>query len=147
MDQIDEKTDGTLDDFEYEDNEDSGTKIDCCKEQADPVKYFGLFDRHIPQYENNGYGRNIALIDISSIEVEMKIIDLNPKATYWLFDNKYNYDMLVLMCPDTNIKACCAGPINENLYNILEDKNMKFDCVIGNPPYSRSLHLNILKKP
>lgn len=82
MEQIDRKAGGTPDDFEYEDNEDSGTKIDCCKEQADPVKYFGLFDRHIPRYENGGTGRNIAMIDISSIEVEMKIIDLNPKATY-----------------------------------------------------------------
>lgn len=146
MDQIDKKVDGTSDDFEYEDNEDSGTKIDCCKEQADPVKYFGLLDKHIPQYDDSGTGRNIALIDISSIEVEMKIIDLNPKAVYWIFDNKYNYDMLVLMCPDADIKSCCNGKITEDLYNILEDKNMKFDCVIGNPPYDGSLHLKILKK-
>ena len=146
MDQIDKKVDRTSDDFEYEDNEDSGTKIDCCKEQADPVKYFGLFNKHIPRYENDGYGRNIALIDISSIEVEMKIIDLNPKAVYWIFDNKYNYDLLVLMCPDVSIKACCTSAVNEDLYNILEDKNMKFDCVIGNPPYDKSLHLKILKK-
>lgn len=146
MDRISENVDEIKDDFEYEDNEDSGTKINGLKERADPIIYFHLFDRHIPRYENNGYGRNIALIDISSIEVEMKIIDLNPKAVYWIFDNKYNYDMLVLMCPDANIKACCAGPINENLYNIFEDKNMKFDCVIGNPPYDKSLHLKILKK-
>lgn len=144
MDRISENVSETSDDFEYEDNEDSGTKIDCCKEQADPVKYFRLFNKHIPRYEDGGTGKNIALIDISSIEVEMSIIDLNPKATYWLFDNKYNYDMLALMCPDADIKSCCASKITEDSYNILKDKNMKFDCVIGNPPYDRDMHLRIL---
>lgn len=146
MDRISESVNEIPDNFEYKDNDDSGTKIDGLKERADPVKYFGLFNRHIPRYENEGIGRNIALIDISSIEVEMKIIDLNPKAVYWIFDNKYNYDLLVLMHPDTDIKSCCAGVVTENLYNIFEDKNMKFDLVIGNPPYDGSLHLKILKK-
>ena len=77
----------------------------------------------------------------------MKIVDLNPKAAYWLFDNKYNYDMLVLMCPDADIiKACCTSTVNEDLYNILEDKDMKFDLIIGNPPYNCGLHIKILKK-
>lgn len=123
-----------------------GDKIDRNKELADPEKYFRLFDKYIPRYANGGHGKNIALMDLSSMGVERRIIKLNPAATYWLFDSQLDYNCLKSLCPNTDIRLCQVENAIKDLYNIFKNIDMKFDLVIGNPPYNGSLHLKILKK-
>lgn len=135
-----------LDSAKPEEFKNIGTKIDRSKELADPEKYFRLFNKYIPRYVDAGQGKNIALVDLSSIGVERRIIELNPSATYWLFDGQLDYDCLKPLCPNADVRLCQVENATEDLYNILGNIDMKFDCVIGNPPYNKSLHLKILKK-
>ena len=124
-----------------------GTKIDRCKELADPAKYLGLFKKHLPKLENAGAGKKIALVDLSSLEVEYDLVMMYPKAEFHIFDNDFNYEIVQSCCKDTLPNTSIFGhdvEIDESMYNIVSD--MKFDVVVGYPPYSRSLHLKVLKK-
>ena len=134
----------------YEDNASAfDEKIDVCKEQADPEKYFGLFAKHLKKFENGGLGKKIALVDLSNIVVDKMIIDLNPKAEYVLIDNFLDYNLLKALAPEAIISLICTDDdgILEQFEKLQKlNTDMKFDVVVGNPPYDRSLHLKILKK-
>lgn len=124
-------------------------KIDVCKEHADPKKYFDLFAKHLKKFDNGGLGKKIALIDLSNIEVDKMIIDLNPKAEYVLIDNFLDYHLLKGLVPDVDLSLICTddGSILEQFEELQKlNIDMKFDVIVGNPPYDGSLHLKILKK-
>ena len=124
-----------------------GTKIDHLKEIANPVKYFNLLEKHMPTYENGGKCKKIALVDLSSLEVELRCIWKYPNAEFHIFDNDFNYTLVRDASKTHTPTAIVVGydkTNDDNMYNIVGD--MKFDLVVGNPPYDRSLHLKILKK-
>ena len=124
-------------------------KIDVCKEHADPEKYFKLFAKHLKKFDNGGLGKKIALIDLSNVMVDKMIIDLNPKAEYVLIDNFLDYQLLKVICPEADLSLICTDDdgILEQLEKLQKlNIDMKFDVVVGNPPYDKSLHLKILKK-
>lgn len=132
----------------YEDNASAfDEKIDVCKEQADPEKYFGLFAKHLKKFPDDGLGKKIALVDISNLGVDKMIIDLNPKAEYVLVDNFLDYILLKAICPSANLSLICTDDdgILEQFEKLQKlNISMKFDVVVGNPPYSHGLHMKIL---
>ncbi len=124
-------------------------KIDVCKEHADPKKYFNLFAKHLKKFPDGGLGKRIALVDLSNVVVDKMIIDLNPKAEYILIDNFLDYKLLKAICPTVDLSLICMDDdgILEQFEKLQKlNIDMKFDVVVGNPPYDRSLHLKILKK-
>ena len=75
------------------------------------------------------------------------IIDLNPKAEYVLIDNFLDYQLLTALMPETNISLICTddGSILKQFEELQKlNIDMKFDCIIMNPPYQKNLHLKIL---
>ena len=117
------------------------------KENADPEKYFGLFAKHLKKFPDGGLGKRIALVDLSNVIVEKMIVNLNPKAEYVLIDNFLDYKYLKVICPEADLSLICADDrsILEQFEELqMLNIDMKFDIVVGNPPYDGNLHLKIL---
>ena len=109
--------------------------IDQSKISADGNAYFALFDKHIPR--NLGTGSTMLLYELANMTCIMKIIALNPDAKYIVIGNDFVNDALKLMV-DKRVDV-------EYKYKIdLETCDMKFDCIVMNPPYQRGLHIKIL---
>ena len=109
--------------------------IDQSKISADGDAYFALFDKHIPR--NLGNGSTVLLYELANMTCIMKIIALNPDAKYIVIGNEFVNDALKLMV-DKHIDVEYKDKID------LKECDMKFDCIVMNPPYQRNLHLKIL---
>ena len=110
----------------------SKLQIDLSKVNAIGQKYFDLFDKHIP-VDISG---NILIYDISNADCIVNIIRKNPNAKYFIYGNSFVND--AIKC----INEWDIEFLDEtfDLYNI----DMKFDCIVMNPPYQKNLHLKIL---
>lgn len=105
-----------------------------CKASCDGKQYFDLFDKHIPMLKD---GSAVLLYAISNLDCIVNIINKNPRSIYYICDTETIFDLLKLTNENTKFIYV------ENLDAIIEE-NMKFDCIVMNPPYSKNLHLKIL---
>ena len=113
----------------------SSFQIAHSKIWADGEKYFSLFEKHIPELEA---GHKVLVYDISNLEFICKLMSLNKDAEFWIYGNQeVNEALRVLGFSFHEV----AEDLESKTYNI---PDMKFDCIIRNPPYERNLHLKIL---
>ena len=113
--------------------------IERSKFMADGDKYFKLFEKHIPI----GLAGNILLMSIGNIDCLAKLMSLNKNAKYFIVENGRIIKCLdALFNGELNIESIAGDDLD--LYNIIKGLDMKFDCIIMNPPYQRNLHLKIL---
>ena len=88
------------------------------------------------------------LVTLSNIGVYRKIFESGLAKQYIVFDEGFN--AIKLLCKRYNVKFVEIN--SENILDKIEGKNMKFDLVIGNPPYTRGgkdtrpLYIEILSK-
>jgi hypothetical protein len=110
-------------------------KIDTGKMFANGDEYFGLYEKHIPR----GLGKDklVLVYEIQNLDCIIQIISLNPEAGYIIVGNEASNQALKMML-DENIDVQYLNSLE------LKDCEMKFDCIIMNPPYSKNLHLKIL---
>jgi hypothetical protein len=106
---------------------------------ANGDEYFSLYEKHIPR----GLGKDklVLVYEIHNIDCMMNIISLNPEAGYIVVGNEASNQALKMMLDD-NVNV-------QYMYNIDDDSkfkklNMKFDCIVMNPPYNRGVHIKIL---
>lgn len=114
-------------------------KLDRSKFMADGAKYFKLFEKHIPTRMSG----NVLLLSIGNLDCLDMLMSLNKDAKYTVVENSRIIKCLSkLFDSEFDIE----GKENDglDLYNIIKDLDMKFDCIIMNPPYQRNLHLKIL---
>ena len=113
--------------------------IDRSKFMADGTKYFELFEKHVP----TGLTGNILIFTIGNLDCISKLMSLNKDAKYLVVENSWIIRSLTtLFDGELDIDAIeCDGL---DMYNIIKEIDMKFDCIIMNPPYQRNLHLKIL---
>ena len=113
----------------------SSFQIAHSKIWADGEKYFSLFEKHIPELEA---GHKVLVYDISNLDFICKLMSLNKDAEFWIYGNQeVNEALRVLGFSFHEV----AEDLESKTYNI---PDMKFDCIIMNPPYERNLHLKIL---
>ena len=113
--------------------------IDRSKLMADGAKYFELFEKHIP----TGMSGNVLIMSIGNLDCLGKMISLNKDAKYTVVENSRIIKCLSkLFDGELDIESIENDGLD--LYNIIKELDMKFDCIIMNPPYSRNLHLKIL---
>lgn len=74
-----------------------------------------------------------ALVTLSNIGVYRKIFESGLAKQYIVFDEGFN--AIKLLCKQYNVKFIEIN--SETIIDKIEGKNMKFDLVIGNPPYTR----------
>ena len=115
--------------------------IDRSKLMADGAKYFELFEKHIP----TGMSGNVLIMSIGNLDCLDKMMSLNKDAKYTVVENSR-----IIKCLSKLFDGALDIDAIENngldLYNIIKALDMKFDCIIMNPPYQRNLHLKILAK-
>ena len=116
-------------------------KLSLTKFRADSTKYFSLFDKYIPRFENEGDRRKILMLGLSNEGMMLKCCALNKKAKYFVVDLPILSETLPLLGDEYDFSFFDT---DLDLYNIIKDCDMKFDCIIMNPPYERNLHLKIL---
>ena len=113
--------------------------IDRSKFMANGAKYFELFEKHIPR----GISGNVLIMSVGNLDCLDKIMSLNKNAKYVIVENSRIIKCLSkLFDRALDIKAIENDGLN--LYNIIKELDMKFDCIIMNPPYKGKLHLDIL---
>ena len=113
--------------------------IDRSKLMADGAKYFELFEKHIP----TGMSGNVLIMSIGNLDCLGKMMSLNKDAKYTVVENSRIIKCLSkLFDSELDIEGIETDSLD--LYNIIKECDMKFDCIIMNPPYQRNLHLKIL---
>ena len=113
--------------------------IDRSKLMADGAKYFELFEKHIP----TGISGNVLIMSIGNLDCLGKMMSLNKDAKYTVVENNRIIKCLSkLFDGELDIESIENDGLD--LYNIIKELDMKFDCIIMNPPYQRNLHLKIL---
>lgn len=113
----------------------SSFQIAASKMHANGNAYFKLFERHIPA----GLGKNssILLYKIDNLSCICKIVNMNSKAHYVVVSNGAVNNALQIVLD----KAIDVEYIKEFDF---KETDMKFDCIVMNPPYKGKLHLDIL---
>ena len=106
-------------------------KIFKSKTLADGSKYFSLFEKHIPEL-NSGSG--VYLYMLGNLSCICEIIQKNPNAKYFIYDSDEVFNAVRIVMDGYDISKTV------DVYDI----DMKFDCIIMNPPYQKNLHLKIL---
>lgn len=111
--------------------------ITLSKTNADGRKYFSLFDKYIP--DNLSKSANVLLYSISNLDCLVNIINKNPDCNYYICD--LNDIFMAVKCFVESSKIYYVKD-----FEYITENDMKFDCIIMNPPYQRNLHLKILEK-
>lgn len=106
--------------------------ITLSKTNADGRKYFSLFDKYIPA--NLTKSSTVLLYSISNVDCIANIIEKNPDCTYYIYDSE---DICDAVC-------CCVE--RASIYYVKDfeyiiENDMKFDCIIMNPPYNGNSNL------
>ena len=101
------------------------------KTLADGSKYFSLFEKHIPRLND---GSQVCLYMLGNLPCICEIIQKNPSVKYFICDADEVFNAVQIVMDGNDISKIV------DLYDI----DMKFDCIIMNPPYQRNLHLKIL---
>ena len=112
-------------------------QIAASKMRADGNAYFKLFEKHIPV----GYGENstILLYKIDNMSCIAKIMDMNNSAKYIVVTNDATAAALhIVLNKSINVDYLKDFDFEKN--------DMKFDCIIMNPPYDGQLHLKIFEE-
>lgn len=110
-------------------------QIAASKILADGEAYFKLFEKHVPR--DLGAGADVMLYKIGNMTCMLELIALNPAASYVIVGNEAASNALKVMLSEaTKVKYLMEFDFKET--------GMKFDCIIMNPPYGRSLSHNIL---
>lgn len=110
-------------------------QIAASKILADGEAYFKLFEKHVPR--DLGAAAEVLLYKIGNMTCMLELIALNPAASYVIVGNEAASNALKVMLPEaTEVKYLKELDFKET--------DMKFDCIVMNPPYQRNLHLKIL---
>ena len=113
----------------------SSFQIAASKMRADGTAYFNLFEKHVPR--NLGMNDVVLLYKLDNLSCICKIVNMNIKAHYVVVSNDaVNTALQVVLDKSIDVKYIKEFDFKET--------DMKFDCIIMNPPYSRNLHLKIL---
>ena len=113
--------------------------IDRSKFMANGEKYFKLFEKHVPR----GINGTVLLLSIGNLDCMDDLMALNKNAKYLIIDNsRIAKAANVLFKDDYSLETRGIG--DQDLLNLIKGLDMKFDCVIMNPPYAKNLHLKIL---
>ena len=106
-------------------------KILKSKTLADGSKYFSLFEKHIPTLNA---GSTVYLYAIGNLPCICEIIKKNPTSKYFICDADEVINAVKIVMDNIDISKTV------DVYDI----DMKFDCIVMNPPYQKNLHLKIL---
>ena len=110
-------------------------QIAASKMRADGNAYFKLFEKHVPR--NLDMNNVVLLYKLDNLSCICKIINMNSKAHYVIVSNDaVNTALQVVLDKSIDVEYIKEFDFKET--------DMKFDCIIMNPPYSRNLHLKIL---
>ena len=106
-------------------------KIFKSKTLADGSKYFSLFEKHIPALNA---GSSVYLYMLGNLHCICEIIQKNPTSKYFIYDADEVFNAVRIVMDNIDISKTV------DVYDI----DMKFDCIVMNPPYQQNLHLKIL---
>ena len=103
-------------------------KILKSKTLADGSKYFSLFEKHIPALNA---GSSVYLYMLGNLHCICEIIKKNPNSKYFIYDADEVINAVQIVMDNIDISKTV------DLYDI----DMKFDCIIMNPPYDGQTNL------
>ena len=110
-------------------------QIAASKMRADGNAYFKLFEKHVPR--NLDMNSVVLLYKLDNLSCIYNIINMNSKAHYVVVSNTaVNTALQVILDKSIDVEYIKEFDFKET--------DMKFDCIIMNPPYSRNLHIKIL---